>query len=78
MFWPSTLTLDRALVHLIRFTGALLEDALRLLTVNPAAMTGFSDRAGSLTVGGNAHLVAVDNAGNLLASIVGGRLAMED
>ena len=71
----STLTLDRALANVIRFTGAPLEEALRLLTANPAAMTGLTAQAGSLAVGGRAHLVAVDGQGKLLASIVGGQLA---
>jgi N-acetylglucosamine-6-phosphate deacetylase len=65
----SVLTLDRALANFIAFTGAPLEHALRLLTANPAAMTGLADQAGSLAVGQPANLVAVDAAGKLIASI---------
>ena len=65
----SVLTLDRALTNFVGFTGAPLEQALRLLTANPAAMTGLTDQAGSLTLGQPANLVAVDAAGNLIASI---------
>jgi N-acetylglucosamine-6-phosphate deacetylase len=65
----SVLTLDRALTNFIGFTGAPLEQALLLLTANPAAMTGFSHRAGSLAEGQPANLVAVDDAGKLVASI---------
>jgi N-acetylglucosamine-6-phosphate deacetylase len=68
----SVLTLDRALANFLRFTGAPLNEALRLLTVNPAAMTGLSSQAGSLAVGGPANLVAVDGAGKLVASVMGG------
>jgi N-acetylglucosamine-6-phosphate deacetylase len=71
----STLTLDRALENFLRFTGAKLDEGLRLLTANPAAMTGLGDRAGFLGVGHAANLVAVDGAGKLVASIVGGELA---
>jgi N-acetylglucosamine-6-phosphate deacetylase len=71
----SVLTLDRALKNFVEFTGAPIEQALRLLTANPAAMTGLADGAGSLAVGGPADLVAVDGAGRLVGSIVGGRLA---
>ncbi|HEY1768187.1 MAG TPA: N-acetylglucosamine-6-phosphate deacetylase [Terracidiphilus sp.] len=71
----SVLTLDRALENFLHFTGAPIDKALRLLTVNPAAMTGFSDQAGSLTVGQPANLVAVDAQGKLVASFVRGRLA---
>src|SRR5579862_8741070 len=35
----SVLTLDRALSNFVEFAGAPLNDALRLLTANPAAMT---------------------------------------
>jgi N-acetylglucosamine-6-phosphate deacetylase len=71
----SVLTLDRALSNFVAFTGAPLDQALRLLTVNPAAMTGLSDEAGSLAVGGPANLVAVDAAGKLVASLINGELA---
>jgi N-acetylglucosamine-6-phosphate deacetylase len=70
----SVLTLDRALENFTRFTGAPLAEALRLLTVNPAAMTGFSDQAGSLGVGSAANLVAVDEQGKLMASIRNGEV----
>jgi N-acetylglucosamine-6-phosphate deacetylase len=69
----SVLTLDRALANFIRFTGAPLELALRLVTVNPAAMTGFGDQAGSLAVGQPASFVAVDAAGKLVASVINGQ-----
>jgi N-acetylglucosamine-6-phosphate deacetylase len=68
----SVLTLDRALANMVAFTGAPLELALRLVTANPAAMTGLGDRAGSLAVGRSADLVAVDTAGKLVASIRNG------
>jgi N-acetylglucosamine-6-phosphate deacetylase len=69
----SVLTLDRALTNFLAFTGAGLEQALRLLSTNPASMTGFVDQAGSLSVGHRANLVAVDRAGKILASFVDGQ-----
>ena len=71
----SVLTLDRALENFARFTGAPLDQALRLLTVNPAAMTGFSDQAGSIAVGQPANLIAVDAQGKLVASFHNGQIA---
>jgi N-acetylglucosamine-6-phosphate deacetylase len=68
----SVLTLDKALTNFLEFTGASLDQGLRLMTANPAAMTGFGDRAGSLEVGRGADFVAVDARGNLMASVVGG------
>jgi N-acetylglucosamine-6-phosphate deacetylase len=67
--------LDRALANFMEFTGAPLEEALRLLTANPALMTGLGDRAGSVAVGQPASLVAVNRAGKLVGSVVNGELA---
>ncbi|HUD13376.1 MAG TPA: N-acetylglucosamine-6-phosphate deacetylase [Terracidiphilus sp.] len=69
----SVLTLDKALTNFLSFTGASVEQGLRLLTANPAAMTGFGNQAGSLSVGQPANLVAVDADGKLVASFVNGR-----
>jgi N-acetylglucosamine-6-phosphate deacetylase len=69
----SVLTLDRALENFMDFTGAPLEVALRLVTVNPAAMTGLGEQAGALAVGQPVNLVAVDTAGKLAGSIVNGQ-----
>jgi len=71
----SVLTLDRALPNLMEYTGAPLLDALRLVTVNPAAMIGLEGYVGSLRVGQAVNIVAVNAAGRLVASIVGGQLA---
>jgi N-acetylglucosamine-6-phosphate deacetylase len=68
----SVLTLDRALTNFVVFTGASLEDALYLLTTNPAAMTGLENQAGSLAVVRPANLVAVNAEGKLLASFIDG------
>jgi len=68
----SVLTQDRALTNFLAITGAHVDEGLRLLTANPAAMTGLGDRAGSLAVGRPADLVAVDAKGCLLASFVDG------
>jgi N-acetylglucosamine-6-phosphate deacetylase len=71
----SVLTLNKALVNFLEFTGATLEEGLRLLTANPAAMTGLGNRAGSLAIGQPANIVAVDSTGKLMASFVNGRRA---
>jgi N-acetylglucosamine-6-phosphate deacetylase len=69
----SVLTLDRALANFIKFTAATVEQGLRLLTANPAAMTGLSDYCGTIAVGRTANLVALDPAGQLIASVVDGQ-----
>jgi N-acetylglucosamine-6-phosphate deacetylase len=70
----SVLTLDKALANFVEFTGAALEDGLRLMTANPAAMIG-NIGAGSMAVGAPADFVAVDSKGKLVASVVGGMVA---
>jgi len=69
----SVLTLDRALANFVSFTGASAEQGVRLMTANPAAMTGFTQEVGSIKVGQPADLVAVNAEGHLLGSVVGGQ-----
>jgi N-acetylglucosamine-6-phosphate deacetylase len=71
----SVLTLDRALANFVRFTGATIDQGLRLLSTNPAAMVGLAHRAGTLAPGRSANLVAIDAEGKLVGSIMGGVLA---
>ncbi len=71
----SVLTLDRALANFLKFTGATVEQGLRLLTRNPAAMTGFERETGRVSVGRPADLVVVSSEGSLEASFVNGRPA---
>ena len=75
----STLTLDRALQNFLAFTGWPLDEALPLLTTNPAAMigavgTGLAAELGSIAVGQPANLVALDAEGKLLSSTIDGEL----
>jgi N-acetylglucosamine-6-phosphate deacetylase len=71
----SVLTLDRALVNLVKFAGAPVDAALHTLISNPAAMIGEPGNAHTLSVGQPANLVALDSSGKLVASIQGGQLA---
>lgn len=68
----SVLTLDRALTNFLRYTAASVEDGLRLLTANPAMMTGLAGRTGSISAGETADLVAIGPAGQLLGTVIGG------
>jgi N-acetylglucosamine-6-phosphate deacetylase len=68
----SVLTLDRALANFLRFTGSSLEHGLRLLTTNPAAMTGLAASAGNLVPGLPANFVAANPDGTLAASFLHG------
>ncbi len=68
----SVLTLDRALANFLAFTGATLDQGLKLLTGNPAALTGFQAEAGALVPGSPANLVSVTPEGHLAASFLNG------
>jgi len=69
----SLLTLDRGVANLVEFSGAPVADALRAAAFNPAAMIGQSSPA--LSPCKPADLVAVDPAGRLIASVIGGVFA---
>jgi N-acetylglucosamine-6-phosphate deacetylase len=70
----SALALDQAMRNLVAFTGCTLIEALPTVTSTPADLLGLTDR-GRLRPGLRADLTIVDPDGNLVATIVGGRLA---
>ncbi len=55
----STLTLDRALRNIVAL-GITLPDAVRMLTLNPAALLGIEFKKGSLRVGADADILLLD------------------
>lgn len=68
----STLTLDRALRNVMRWTGASLEDVLPALTIQPARQAGIADRKGSLEPGKDADFVLLDDGCEVLQTWVKG------
>jgi N-acetylglucosamine-6-phosphate deacetylase len=56
----STLTLDRALRHMVAL-GVPLREALQMLTANPARLLGLERRKGHLVPGADADLVVLDD-----------------
>ena len=71
----SVLTLDKALTNFLAFTGATLDEGLRLMTLNPATMIGLASYGSGLRAGDPGNLVAVDREGRLVTSFVNGRQA---
>jgi N-acetylglucosamine-6-phosphate deacetylase len=57
----STLTLDRALRNVVAL-GVPLADAVRMLTLNPAALLGIEFKKGSLRMGADADILLLDDA----------------
>ena len=74
----STLTTDRALKNLVKFTGEGVERVLPLLTINPARLIGLDYRKGSIATGKDADLVALDDELNVKATYVAGRCVYAD
>ena len=72
----STLTLDKALRNLIKFTGLGPETLWRILSLNQANMMGLSDR-GALEVGKRADMVVLSEDNEVMKTIVGGEIVFE-
>ncbi|MGH2525967.1 MAG: N-acetylglucosamine-6-phosphate deacetylase [Actinomycetota bacterium] len=72
----SALTLDLAVRNLVAFTGAEPAGALVAASSTPARVIGEPDR-GDIRVGAAADLVILDDALEVLATIVGGRIAFD-
>ena len=74
----STLTLDKALRNLVFKLGIPLEDAVTMMTVNPAKDIRVNDEIGSIEVGKRADLVILDKNLNVTKTIVGGEIVFEN
>lgn len=72
----SALTLDLAVRNLVAFTGAEPSAALVAASATPARVIGEPDR-GDIRVGAAADLVILDDALEVVATIVGGRMAFD-
>ena len=72
----STLTQATALRNFMKFTGAPVELAAKPLSENPARLFGWSDR-GRIAVGSRADIVLMDDAYDVVRTIVGGHTVYE-
>ncbi len=70
----STLSLDRAVRNLMAFAGLPLADAVRAATSTPAAVLGLADSR-AVVPGAAGDLVLLTEAGEVVATVIGGRLA---
>jgi N-acetylglucosamine-6-phosphate deacetylase len=71
----SVLTMDKAVRNIVKFANWDLQQAIRLATVNPARTTGLPTNAGMLVPGAVADIVALSPNGDVLKTIVRGRVA---
>jgi len=71
----SALTLDQAARNALQFADLSLEEALSLVTANPARGLGLGEERGALAVGARADLVLLDPDLSVWATIRGGKIA---
>jgi N-acetylglucosamine-6-phosphate deacetylase len=72
----SVLTLDRAVVNLIRWTGCEPEEAIAAVTSTPAVILG-EGRRGLIAPGARADLVLLTSGMRVVATLVDGRVVYE-
>jgi N-acetylglucosamine-6-phosphate deacetylase len=72
----STLSLDQAVRNLVAFAGVPLVDAVRAVTAAPAAVLGLGDR-GAVVPGAVGDLVLLTPSGEVVATVVAGRVAYD-
>jgi N-acetylglucosamine-6-phosphate deacetylase len=70
------LSLDRAVRNLMAFAGVSLPTALSAVTASPAGLLGHDDR-GVIGSGAVGDLVLLDPAGEVVATVIGGRVAFD-
>lgn len=68
----STLTMAEAFANTMAQTGADLAMASRMASATPAAFLGLADRLGTIAPGMQADLVAMDEAGKVIATWIAG------
>jgi N-acetylglucosamine-6-phosphate deacetylase len=71
----SVLTLDRAVRNCMSFAAWQLQQAVLLVTLNPARLLGVSERKGNIAPGCDADLVILTPKGELVETFIGGKLA---
>jgi N-acetylglucosamine-6-phosphate deacetylase len=71
----SVLTMDRAVRNVTQFASWGLKDAVRAATLNAARAVAMERQQGSLIPGARADFVVLDRSGNVLRTVVGGRIA---
>jgi len=70
----STLTLERAVVNVARWTDAGLAGAWQMASLNPARQLGLDGRLGRIAPTYDADLTALDASGRVVMTMVGGQI----
>lgn len=70
----STLTLDRAVANVVRWTDVGLSGAWQMASLNPARQLGIDDHVGRIAPGYDADLTAMNDSGQVVMTMVGGEI----
>jgi N-acetylglucosamine-6-phosphate deacetylase len=73
-FAGSVATADRLVRTMIQMAGVSMTDAIRMMTMTPAAIMKISDHKGSLTTGKDADIVIFDDHINVHTTMVKGKI----
>ena len=73
-FAGSTLTMDRAVRNIMKLIGTPLQTAVKMATINPAAVVNVDENKGSLETGKDADIVIIDDEINVYLTIVKGKI----
>jgi N-acetylglucosamine-6-phosphate deacetylase len=68
----SVLTMDRAILNVIKFAGWSLQNAVRAATLNPARAVGLPQQCGALAPGAEASFVVLSPQGEVQKTVVRG------
>ena len=69
----STLTMDRAINNIMKFTGKPLEECAQLISKNPATLLGIEDQKGEIATGKDADIVLLDEDYKVHRTLVKGQ-----
>jgi N-acetylglucosamine-6-phosphate deacetylase len=71
----SVLTMDRAVRNVTKFSNWTLREAVQAATFNPANAAGLAGDRGRIAVGAIADFVVLSSGGEVIQTIVGGRIS---
>lgn len=72
----SRLTMDCAVMNMIKHTGISIVDAFKMSSLNPATLLDIQDNYGSLEKGKKANIIIVDNKINVKKVMLNGELVV--
>ena len=73
-FAGSTLTMDGAVRNIMKLVGTSLQTAVKMATINPAAVVNVDGNKGSLEPGKDADIVIIDDEINVYLTIMKGKI----